>query len=112
MKNLQRIGLFLLFLACGLLVFIVFSHYFPIFKRRTDINGRIVVAVAFLIASLLAHRSERFKEYWLILFAFFAALTAISIDRYLGLNKWIIPALGMEAESPAGWAIDKLESSV
>ena len=112
MKNYQRIGLFLLFLACGLLVFIVFSHYFPIFKGRTDIIGRIVVAVAFLIASLLARRSERFRKYWLILFAFFAALTAISIDRYVSISKLILPALNVNSNSPAGWAIEKLESSL
>ena len=112
MKNINRLGLFLLFLVCGLLVFIVFSHYFPIFEPPADIIGRIVVAIAFLVAALFARRSERFHKYWLILFAFFAALTAISIDRYLSLSKWILPALNAHGNSPAGWAIEKLESSL
>lgn len=112
MKNIQRTGLFLLFLACGLLVFIIFSHYFPIFERPIDSIGRVVVAIIFLAASLIAHRSERFNKYWLILFAFFSALTAISIDRYLSLSKWILPALNVDGNSPAGWAIEKLESSL
>jgi len=112
MKTLQRIGLFLLFLTCGLLVFVVFSHYFPIFKRPADSIGRVITAIVFLCAALIARRSEHFNQYWLILFAFFAALTAISIDRYLGLSQWIYPALGIIEKSPEGWAIDKLESSL
>lgn len=109
---LQKAGLFLLFLACGLLVFVVFSHYSPVFHRTVDILGRIALGAVLLTASLLARRSERFRGYWLILFAFFTALAAISVDYYLGLSKWINPLLGLEDESPGGWAIDKLESSL
>jgi membrane protease YdiL (CAAX protease family) len=112
MKQIGRIGSFVLFLGCGLLVFIVFSHYFPIFKGKVDIIGRVAIAVAFLIAALAARRSERFKGYWPVLFAFFTALAAISIDRYLSLSKWILPALDVEGDSPAGLAIEKLESSL
>jgi uncharacterized protein len=112
MKILQRIVLFLLFLACGMLVFLVFSYYFPLFDRSTDITGRIITSGVFLAASLFARRSERFNQYWLILFAFFAALTAISVDYYFSLSKWIIPALNIVWDSPTGWAIEKLESSL
>jgi membrane protease YdiL (CAAX protease family) len=112
MKTTQRVILFLLFLVCGLLVFIVFSHYFPVFKRPADTVGRIIVAIAFLAVALAARQSERNNQYWLILFAFFTALTAISIDRYLSLSQWIYPIFGMVEKSPAGWAIDKLESSL
>jgi len=112
MKSIQRTGLFLLFLGCGLLVFVVFSHYFPILDGKLDIIGRVIVAIAFLTAALAARRSERFKGYWLVLFAYFTALTAISIDRYLSLSKWILPALDVEGNSPAGLTIEKLESSV
>ena len=82
------------------------------FTGMADIIGRAVAAVAFLFAALFARRNERFKAYWPALFGFFVALTAISLDFYLGLSKWIIPALGLEADSPAGWAVDKLESSL
>lgn len=112
MKNSQRVNLFLLFLACGLLVFIVFSHYSPIFQEQTDSTGRVVVALALLVTALFAHRSKRFQAYWLLPFAFFTALMAISIDYYVGLSQWILPALRVEARSPAGLAIDKVESSL
>jgi membrane protease YdiL (CAAX protease family) len=38
-------------------------------------------------------------------------MTAISLDYYLGFSKWLLPALRIGSETPAGWAIDKLESS-
>ena len=102
---------FVLFLACGLLVFVVFSHYFPVFSGLADITGRIVVALVFLTAAILSCHSQRFQKYWRIWFAFFVALVAISLDYYLGLSKWLLPALRIGPETPAGWAIDKLESS-
>lgn len=48
MKTFQRIGWFMLFLASGLLVFSVFSHYEPFYKGNTDRIGRTAVAVVFL----------------------------------------------------------------
>jgi len=108
----QRLGLSMLFLACGLLVFIVFSHYHPFYTGNTDMVGRVVVAGVFLALVLMTRFSEHFQKYWLIPFAFFAALTAISVDKYLGLSKWIYPAFGIIERSPVGWAVDKLESSL
>lgn len=108
----QRSALFLLLLASGLLVFVVFGHYFPFYEGNIDIFGRIVAAGIFLALAVFAHRSERFQKYWLIPFAYFTALTAISVDYYLGLSAWILPRLGLGLKSPAGLAIDKLESSL
>ncbi|MBN2389698.1 MAG: CPBP family intramembrane metalloprotease [Anaerolineae bacterium] len=111
MQRRQQIARLGLFLACGMLVFVLFSHYFPVFSGPTDFIGRIVVALAFLVAALLFRRSERYHKYWRICFAFFTALAAISLDYKLGFSKWLLPALRIPLETPAGWAIDKLESS-
>lgn len=108
----QRFIWFVVFLASGLLVFVIFSHYFPFFDGDVDIIGRIVVAAIFLTLALVARGSKRFQKYWLIPFAYFAALTSISVDYYLGISKWILPRLGLSAYSPAGLAVDKLESSL
>lgn len=108
----KRIGLFLLILALGWLVFGVFSHYFPFFSRSTDRIGRMVTAAALLAAALAARRSERWSRYWLIPFAYFTTLTAISMDYYLDLSQWILPAMGLRQASPAGLAMNKLESSL
>jgi uncharacterized protein len=112
MNLIRRLGWFLLFLVCGLLVFIVFSHYDPIYHGAKDVIGRIILGAILLALTLLARRSKRFRPYWLLPFAYFTALAAISIDYYLGLSKWILPALNIPSESPAGWSIDKLESSL
>ncbi len=109
----KRLTWFLLFLAFGLLVFFVFSHYYPRFNDTADVTGRIVLGALLLAAALLARRSERFHRYWLLPCAFFTALTAISIDHYLSLSKLLLPALGIApSDTPAGWAIEKLESSL
>ncbi len=112
MNALRRTGWFLLFLAGESLVFIVLSHYYPLLPHTQDIIARFVVGGIFLALALLARRSERYRPYWLLPFAFFAALTAISIDYYLSLSKWILPRLGIAGQSAPGWAIDKLESSL
>ncbi|HUW13753.1 MAG TPA: CPBP family intramembrane glutamic endopeptidase [Anaerolineae bacterium] len=112
LSRLQRSAWFVLFLACGLLVFVVFSHYYPIFNGSLDLYGRIGVTLFFLIAALLARSSHRLHRYWQMLFAFGTACAAISVDYLLGLSKWLLPALNIGAETPAGWAIDKLESSL
>jgi membrane protease YdiL (CAAX protease family) len=112
MNWMQRLSLFLVFLVCGLLVFIVFSHYYPFYERNTDKIGRIAVAGVLLALALFARFTERFREYWLVPFSFFTALSAISIDKYLKLSKYIYPVLGIIERSPAGLAVDKLESSL
>lgn len=112
MKTLQRVAWFLIFLASGLLVFIIFSHYYPFYKGSTDVAGRIIVAVIFLALALLARSNERFQKYWLIPFAYFAALTAISVDYYLDPGQWLYPALGIVEMSPEGLAVDKFQSSL
>jgi membrane protease YdiL (CAAX protease family) len=112
MKIIQRLSWFLVFLACGLLIFVVFSHYHPLLASPADGFGRIAAALVFFTAAWFVRRNEKLKVYWLIPFAFFTALAAISLDYYLGLSKWILPALGISGESPAGWGIDKLESSL
>ncbi len=108
----KRITWFLVFVVLGLLVFFVFSHYYPLFSDNLDITGRIVLGALLLATALLARQSERFRKYWLVPFAFFTALTAISIDYYLSLSRWILPRLGISGDTPARWAIEKLESSL
>ena len=95
MKILQRIGLFLLFLACGLLVFSSSVITFPSSNDQQTSLGGSSQQSYFSLLRLFARRSERFNKYWLILFAFFTALTAISIDYYFGLSKLIYPCIGI-----------------
>jgi len=108
-ERLHRFDLFLLFLVCGLLVFLVFSHFRPLLPADIDIPARIGLIIAFLTTALLIRRSERLKKYWLVFFAFFAAAFALSLDLYL--SHWSLRLLSLDTNTPAGYAVDKLEST-
>jgi membrane protease YdiL (CAAX protease family) len=108
----QRVALSALFLVLGLLIFVVFSHMRPILPKSIDIAGRIVMIVGFLTLALLARRSASFKEYWQTLFACFIAALATAIDYYLPSRDWLLRLFCISIKTPAGIAIDKLDSSI
>jgi membrane protease YdiL (CAAX protease family) len=106
----HRFGLFLLFLALGLLLFLVFSHFRPLLPENADLPSRIALVLILLGSSLALRRSDRFRKYWLVIFAFFIASFAQALDYYL--SGWLSSLLGLDIESPAGIAMDKLESTL
>ena len=108
-KQISRLGLFLLFLIFGLLLFFVFSHFRPVFSKDIDILTRIAFILALLVSSLLLRRSERLNKYWPIFFAFFTASLAQVLDYYF--SGWSLNLFGLDIKSPAGIVIDKLEST-
>jgi membrane protease YdiL (CAAX protease family) len=107
--RLHRLGLFFLFLVFGLLITVVFSHFRPLFPRDIDIPARIALILAFLVSSLLLRRNRRLKEYWPVFFAFFIASFAQALDYYF--SGWSLGLLGLDIKTPAGIAMDKLEST-
>jgi uncharacterized protein len=107
--RLHHLGLFFLFLAFGLLISIVFSHFRPLLPSDIDIPARIALILAFLVSALLLRRSRRFNKYWLVLFAFFIASFAQALDYYF--SGWSLGLLGLDIKTPAGIAMDKLEST-
>ena len=108
-KQISRLGLFLLFLIFGLLLFFVFSHFRPVFSKDIDILARIAFILSLLVSSLLLRRSERLNKYWPIFFAFFTASLAQVLDYYF--SGWSLNLFGLDIKSPAGIVIDKLEST-
>jgi uncharacterized protein len=107
-----KAGLFILFLLAGLLVFVLFNHIRPMLPPDMDLIGRMIMMAGFLAGALLAHRSRRFEKYWRLLFAFFVASLATAIDYYLPTRDWILHFLNISLRTPAGIAIDKLDSSI
>jgi len=99
-------------LGCSLVVFAVFSHYYPVLTGTTDFVGRVVGVALLAILAIAARRSQRFVVYAPTLWAMAVALVAISVDYLISLSKWIVPLLGMQAAGPAGLAVEKLESSL
>jgi membrane protease YdiL (CAAX protease family) len=104
-----RVGLFFLFVIIGLVAFFVFSHFRPVFPKDVDIPARIAFVLALLSSSLLLRRSERFNKYWLVFFAFFTASLAQALDYYF--SGWFLNLLGLAVSTPAGIAVEKLEST-
>jgi len=106
----HRFGLFLLFLALGLLLFLVFSHFRPLLPENADLPSRIALILVLLGTSLLLRHTDRLRKYWLLFFAFFIASFAQALDYYS--SGWSVSLLGLSTESPAGIAMDKLESTL
>jgi len=108
--RLHRFGLFLLFLALALLSFLVFSHFRPLLPKDVDLPARIALILVLATSSLLLRRSDRLRKYWLVLFAFFTAALAQALDYYV--SGWSLSLFGLDVGSPAGIAMDKLESTL
>ena len=111
-KSIRTTAEFSVILILGFIVFDVFSHMRPLLDRNMDIAGRILLAAILLILSLTARRNTRFRKYWPVLFAFFISILAISADYYLAPGRWLMSLLQMPLETPAGLALDKLDSSL
>ncbi len=106
----HRFAFFLLFLALGILLFLVFSHFRPLLPENADLPSRIALILVLLGSSLLLRRSDRLRKYWPVMFAFFIASFAQALDYYL--SGWFPGLLGLDIGSPAGIAVDKLESTL
>jgi membrane protease YdiL (CAAX protease family) len=106
----HHIGLFLLFVALGLLLFVVFSHFRPLLPENAELPSRIGLILVLLGSSLWLRRSDRLSRYWTVVFAFFIASSAQALDYYF--SGWLPNLLGLDMGSPAGIAMDKLESTL
>jgi membrane protease YdiL (CAAX protease family) len=109
-SRLQRFALLLLFLALGLLLFLVFSHFRPLLPENAELPFRVALILVLLGSSLLLRRSDRLRKYWPVIFAFFIASFAQALDYYF--TGWLPRLLGLDMGSPAGIAMDKLESTL
>jgi uncharacterized protein len=108
--SLRRLGLFFVFLLLGLLLFVVFSHFRPVLPKTADTPSRVALVLVLLLSSLLLRRSRRLSIYWPVLFAFFIASFAQALD--LCFSGWSLSLFGLDTDSPAGIAMDKLESTL
>lgn len=106
----ERIILALLFIAVGSLIMVVFSPWRPLLSRVSDYLGRISLIVFLLVGMLLARRSRRFEKYWPVLLGFFIMAIAVSLDWVFGI--YLIDYLGVNDNTPAGWALPKLNECI
>jgi len=108
----KRILSFLLILFLGFIVFVVFSHIRPMLPHSIDLGCRIGAVLTLLLFAMITKNSRRCKEYETVLFAFSIAMIVTSVDLYLPSSTWILKALNISINTPAGIALDKLDSSL
>jgi membrane protease YdiL (CAAX protease family) len=70
----RKIGISILLLVCGLVVFFFGSNYFSVFPTNDSQLYRILVSAAFLVAALILRRKEATKAYSHIAYAFFIGM--------------------------------------
>jgi len=93
-------------------VFVVLSHFRPLLPKPADLVTRIATAAVLLAAGLMARRTERYRKYWQVPFALFVGLVSISLDYFLVLGQRVGALAGINPDTPAGWAVDKLGGSL
>ena len=104
----QRLGLFFLFLMCGVAVFVFGSNYYEIFPTNRNIYYNAVLSAVFLIASLWLKRNERLTKYWQIPFAFFIASFVILFTLLFDLSGSVLGWFNLTTSTSQGIAIAKL----
>jgi membrane protease YdiL (CAAX protease family) len=106
----QRTVVAALVLALGFIVFVVLSNYVPMLPDEIDPYARVGVTLVLLAAALLARRSTCCRAYWPLLFAFFIACLATSLDLYT--SYWMLDSIRVDFNTPAGNAFLKLKNGV
>lgn len=106
----SRAALFVFFVAVGGIVYSVFSPLDPMLTKTYDLWGRIALAAVLLTLALLARKSERFHQYWLLLFGMFIMITAVSVDWWVG-SYWINSGT-IDPNTMSGFALLKISTFV
>lgn len=81
----RKSGLFILFLACFILVFILGDNHQTTFPTNHNLYYEVTTTAFFLAAALVLRRMPRLKDFWPIAYAFFTAaavllVTSLTVD--------------------------------
>jgi membrane protease YdiL (CAAX protease family) len=107
-NRIRRIGLFIVFLICGLAILVFGSYYFDIFPTNRNLTYDLSICALFLAAALWFRFDKRLNAYWPITFAFFIASVAYPCSAVL--DGWTNVVLGwfhVSLASSQGIAIAK-----
>lgn len=107
----ERLSFILLFLLSASLIYYFFVPWGPdqVLAKIPDYLAKIFVGVLLLLLTFLARRSQRFQQYWRIIFALFVLHLTISLTKVFGI--YVIKELGILDTTPAGWAFQKLNEA-
>ena len=105
----HRLGLFVIFLVCGVLIFPLAANYFSLFPTNTSTLYKAALPVLFLGVSYLLRRSEHWQGYWRVTYAFFVAATA-NLMVWLG-GTWLLRLVAIPTAPWTEMVLDKLSES-
>ncbi len=101
-----KIGLFALFLACSLLVFVMEPRHYPLFPTNGNILFASLVSAGFLAAGILLKRNNRLASIGGVMYAFFiASMVNLSWDLFGDYGSTLLGRLGVWSNSnrSPGW---------
>lgn len=109
-NRLQRLGLFIVFLICGLAVLFLGSNFYKIFPTNQNLTYNLIVCAVFLAAALWFKYDKRLNRYWQITFAFFIASIVYPITSLTANWKSeMLSGLGLAANvTSQGTTVDKI----
>ena len=80
----NRLGLFTLFLMCGLLIFVAPQ----LLQREIGVFYQICLAVVFFLSAMWLRSNRRLHKYFQVFFAFFVASLVVSLHHALLVLGW------------------------
>jgi membrane protease YdiL (CAAX protease family) len=106
----QQLILFLIFVTIGSIIMVMFNPWRPTLNIQADYIVRLSLIGILYLASQIARKSARFKQYWLVIFGFFTLVTAVSLDYIFGLH--LITEVGVTDTTTRGWALQKFNEFI
>jgi membrane protease YdiL (CAAX protease family) len=84
---LAQVGIGLILLLCGLLVFVLGSNYYAVFPTNQSQPYRVILALVFLAGALVTRRKPALKVYSHLLYAFFIAITIYFLTSWFAVYR-------------------------
>lgn len=106
---LQRLGLLILFLACGAVIFIFGSHYFDVFPTNKNLVFNLIVSAIFLTVTVWFKYDQRWNKHWQIALAFFIASVAYPFTAlFAGWIQAVLSWFSVTTDTSQGLAVEKI----
>ena len=102
----ERTILAALFMAFGMLIYIIFSPLRPMLKSTADYLGRIGLTAGLLMIVWLAGRNEHLRPYRSLLLGLLIMSVATSLDWVFA--NYLLEHIRLNTQTPSGMALMKL----
>ena len=109
----QRLGISVVVLICGVLVFVLGTNYYSVFPTNDSQAYRVILAALFLGAALALRRNESAEHYSHIAYAFFiATVTYFVTSLTVGTRESLFRAMDVPMDTPLHLALVKVYEMV